>query len=407
MKYYLVIIFFLLVGLLGCSHKKSDNKSAINENMDLYVVDLDKVVKSDKVNLSSYFQRAEMIVLETSEECLIGNVNKITVLDDLILVMDSERSESVFVFDREGRFKHKIGERGMGPGEYINLWDATIDRENMEIYIFDNSNNRMNRYDLNSGRFINSVVVNRDNYAPPYIQYANGKIYTSILSYTEMKDSYLLQEIDMVTGDPTSFFLSSFDYNRGWHGNFVRKEGFFYSDIIGNSKYVQMFMDTIISIEKDSRIMPYLVVKTKKWITKEDINELINSKNNNGMLSYQILSEKNLVYNIHQYVESNDIICFQIMNNGDLEYVVYDKNSNQTQVIDLFKDDLVFSGDFFIFPSFLFADENGFYSYVRTEQIPRLLDVAHSGGINPKFKDEILNLSEDSNPILIYYTKNE
>ena len=50
-------------------------------------------------------------------------------MDDYIVVMDSEITETVLVFDKEGRFLHRIGQIGQGPGEYIDITDSSIDFE--------------------------------------------------------------------------------------------------------------------------------------------------------------------------------------------------------------------------------------------------------------------------------------
>lgn len=403
MKYILVITLILL--LVSCTkNRKTENISPIGRNDALYVVDIDSVTKENIVNLSSYFKSVRTIILETNEDCLIGIVSNIRVVDNFIIITDSKRTESVFVFDKNGRFIHKIGKMGQGPGEYVDIVDSSIDFDKKEIYLFDFTSNKINRYDIASGRFINSINIGRDDFKSYYVQYINNKMYTSATPFLEMGDSFLLQEINIKTGEHVNSYLRASEYNNGWNSFFVREEGFFYPDNAGNSKYIQMFMDTIVCLGKDG-IKPFLTVKAKNWITPNDIHDLIEYKDkNNGQIS-QLLFERNISYNIHRYFETENLIYFQYYNNRHIESVIYNKDTDTVRVANLFIDDMLYYGDKMISPLFAFSDSKGVYSYLTPEKMPRFLEIAYSDGLNPNIDklDDIKKVSEDSNPILFYY----
>jgi hypothetical protein len=65
--------------------------------------------------------------------------------------MDMWGSNSLLVFDETGAFVRKIGNRGLGPEEYVRLKDFEVDSEN--IYLYDWQTARMLKYDL-QGNFI-------------------------------------------------------------------------------------------------------------------------------------------------------------------------------------------------------------------------------------------------------------
>lgn len=60
-----------------------------------------------------------LIPLETTEEALIGEYDRILMTDSVICVLDYSKSRSIFIFDGEGHFKSKIMKIGRGPGEYV------------------------------------------------------------------------------------------------------------------------------------------------------------------------------------------------------------------------------------------------------------------------------------------------
>lgn len=326
-------------------------------------------------------------------------------IDDLIVVTDSEQTDRILVFDKNGRFIRRIGAVGQGPGEYVGIADSSIDFDKKEVYLFDSSNSRINRYDLLSGKFIKSVSIDRSGFRSYYIQYIHDKIYANATPLLESGDSFLLQEINIETGERMNSYLRASEYNHGWNDLLLRQEGFFYPDDKGKSKYVEMFMDTIVCLDNES-IRPYLAVKVKNWITSKDIHDLIECRNiNNEELKYQVLFERNISYNIHCYFEIGDMIYFQYRNNGHREFVIYDKNTNTARVTNLFVDDIVYCNGKMMFPLFTFSDSKGVYSCLETRSIPRFLEIVYSDGLNPSIDkiDELKAISEESNPIIFYY----
>ena len=82
-------------------------------------VDLDK---PQKVSLFDYFSHIELIPLETNDDVLIGRVWQIIEHQDKYYIFDFHNAQRcVLVFDESGKFSHKIGKIGQGPGEYSNI----------------------------------------------------------------------------------------------------------------------------------------------------------------------------------------------------------------------------------------------------------------------------------------------
>jgi hypothetical protein len=58
-------------------------------------------------------------------------------MDSLMVIVDSESANAVYVFDMSGKFKCKIGSVGQGTAEYITPWHVTLTPDKLQIVIED------------------------------------------------------------------------------------------------------------------------------------------------------------------------------------------------------------------------------------------------------------------------------
>lgn len=88
----------------------------------------------NEIKLSSLVDSITYTPLETKDNLLIGQVTKMLVSDRFIYIFD-EISSSLYCFDLNDKFVKKIGNKGVGPGEYTSIDDFDI--YNQRIYLFD------------------------------------------------------------------------------------------------------------------------------------------------------------------------------------------------------------------------------------------------------------------------------
>lgn len=408
MKYLLIIVEIMLLTSSCESRSGKSDVSVVNEENSLYTIDLDKVKKEESINMSDYFKEdVKVIILETNDTSLIGEISTLRVMGDYIIIKDDIR-ESVFVFNRDGTFLHKIGNKGHGPEEYSSVVDACVDVAKKEIYLYDFSEGKILSYHIESGDFIKSIKLKTEGVYNYYMHFVDNNMFISSIPIRQGEDdSFLLQKIDLDTGEPTGSFLSALTYNCGWNGLFLRDEGFFYPNNEGGAQYVQMFMNTLFTVNKDG-LSAYLTIKKHNWITKEDI--IAESHKEGGPLTSYLMSEKNISYNIHRFFQLGDIVYFQYMNNENerdsrVESVIFNAKTNKTRTTTQLKDDILYKGDQFIFPVFTYADDKGVYAYVPPRAFFYLLQIIEKEGLNvsPDIQQRIVQLAEDSNPIVFYY----
>ena len=126
------MLMALMLGLLTVPGE--ENSSLAKKNG--YVINLDRAEKLEKMTYSSLFSKAGIIVLEDTDESLLGKVDKLEVCDNNLYVL--EKGRGLFLFNKQGKFIKMIGRKGKGPGEYIDPDDISIDRENKKIYDISN-----------------------------------------------------------------------------------------------------------------------------------------------------------------------------------------------------------------------------------------------------------------------------
>ncbi len=387
----------------SCTQRKS-SISPILDNDKIVTIDIDQAQSEDMILYSSFLEAPDVIVLETKNECIIRNIYALEVYNDKIYILD-DKAYSLFVFNRDGSFLHKIGCRGNGPGEYIELSDFSIDRAHGIIYLWDEAADKAYKYDAKTGKFISSVQTERDGNRSFCIQYCNDKLYINRSSEEGIQGNYLLREIDEKTGKQLASFLSAEEYNRGWNYALRLPYSFFYSKNTSQPKYVEIFSDTIVSITKEG-IIPSYVVKSKDFVKQNDIEKVIQKYKSNGhSFDLSDLYKDNKIFMVSGFVEMGNFISFQYMKGYDRHYLLYDKRKKETKVSLFFADDYI-SEENNIPMDLCYSDKGGVISVLKTDFIPYFIDnIVSKGILNPHIDkyDKLTSINETSNPVLFFH----
>lgn len=113
--------FFCLL-IISCESKK-----------DIPTINIgDALQSTNRVDINKYVKDIKYIPLETSDSCMIGEINFVNKVEELIYIADNK--DNLFVFNSNGKFIQKIGRKGRGPQEYQDILGLTVDRKNGDIY---------------------------------------------------------------------------------------------------------------------------------------------------------------------------------------------------------------------------------------------------------------------------------
>lgn len=117
-----ILFIILSVCLLSCQHAEDSTKDSTIETIPVFSN------YTAELPFSAFVDTIELIPLETTEEILIGEITRLIFNDGKYYIRstNSMQNEKLFVFNENGNYIRKIGNKGVGPGEYIRFHDFTI-----------------------------------------------------------------------------------------------------------------------------------------------------------------------------------------------------------------------------------------------------------------------------------------
>lgn len=401
----LTLLLLLALTVLNASGQNKGGMVAGNH----YVINLDRARKMENMTYSSLFSKVGIIVLEDTDESLLGKIDKIEFLDNNLYVLD--RGRGLFMFNKQGKFIKKIGNKGSGPGEYVSLNDMSVDTENKKIYLLDDQTQKILRYSSN-GNYEKEFRLENKGTRSSYIQYFNGKLYTNLYTFDKSRNRFLLSEVDINTGKRLSFLLNAAQYNKGWNEMFSTNQHTFTPQPGRNPKFMQIFMDTIFDITAKG-VQPYITLQSKNLLTKRDLDKQMENVDVSvpGYISkiYMGLPKTNKIYSPFDYWETDKYIHFLYGMDLHIYTVFYRKDENITYITQGITNDLLYTEKVGteLIAKFLSCDKERLYCVEMNSDFTRniFLDNIKRGGINPRIEgaDKLRTLTDDSNPIIIYY----
>jgi len=266
------------------------------------------------LNLSSIFKKNDYVILETNNQSKFGDVDKMMLADDKIIILDKRVTKTLLVFDKTGHFLYKLTTGNHKDGIFSSITDFTIDKITKQILVFSNEESLIYKYELRNGKFISyfrirglfdniefindhTVMLSRDALAKytdnqgyriclfdSHGKYLNGWIYYSPNKNVNRgkigkssnygnSDIYLsrlftdtIYKIDALGKLQASykFDFESFDFDRSKFSNLkssfdinemLRKKLYFTGDIFSNNKYLVLYF------VQHSNLMPLFIDK--------------------------------------------------------------------------------------------------------------------------------------------------
>lgn len=129
------------------------------------------------LKLSDYCKSARIIPLQTSSDCLLGEIQKIEINEDNVYVQD-DRKDGILCFDIKGRFKMRIGRKGSGPKDVVDLMSFALNPEEGLLYIYSRANKKVSIYQ-EDGTFVKAAT---STYYARVVDYFENKLYLSSIN---------------------------------------------------------------------------------------------------------------------------------------------------------------------------------------------------------------------------------
>ncbi len=322
---------------------EADSSFSITENS---AVTLDLVKTSHILPLASeLFQNREYIELKTPPGVIIGEISKMQIIDGGIIVLDSNISKKVYLFNSKGEFIHSVGTKGSGPGEHLDPVDFMsknglifiMDRQ-FSMHAYDFENNFMIKMDLPfHGR--SGFAFNDGTFA-----FSNG-----LLGEKDINYHLLMIENNIITNrifDFTSTALAKYTASPIGFNPIVHNNSFLYYRSHGHEIY---------EINQTQAKLRYRLA-SDDILPEKILNDV--SRLENEAYDYT------WIYN-WPILETNDKVQIRAMHRG-LVTLIVDKKDNSITSYSGMEDDLLFGGiqDFPIY-----AYDDSFYVPINAEQL--------------------------------------
>jgi hypothetical protein len=213
--------------------------------------------QSDSILISTLVDSIAYAPLETNENCLIGDIDKILYDGKRLIIVDKRKAQSVFVFEKNGRFHAKINYLGKGPGKYAGIDDIAIDYRNGDILLLDLEDNKMITYDQN-GHYLSEKPVGFYVYELAFLPGSANLLLASHSEFNAHFKSVYLHNL-LLTDSLVKPFARAFHFDaksglnfHWWNPINVRSDGAYLF-------YHPRLSDTVYQIQKNSATAAYKI----------------------------------------------------------------------------------------------------------------------------------------------------
>lgn len=203
--------------------------------------------------------RIRYIPLETTDECLIGgNIAKLESDDLSMFILDIDNGRVLRFLQKDGSFMNSFGQKGRGPGEYMDVTDMSLDRKKKEVCLIDRGGFKFLYYDYD-GHFLREE--------PLYYFYNTAEFVGDyIIQHTSTSDNTMAPSLNnnrLVLARKADLEPEyvCFPFSRKSMDNFHQGQRHYFLTCNENVYYTYLLSDTIWHIKPDGVCEAKFVLK--------------------------------------------------------------------------------------------------------------------------------------------------
>ncbi|MCX6327699.1 MAG: 6-bladed beta-propeller [Bacteroidia bacterium] len=373
-------IFDLIVILIlvSCNNNHKSEKIT-NNSHEIYTID-----SEDEEKVFNWYQRIELvniIQLETNSSSVIGKLAKGFVMKDKIFLADY-RNSNLIVFDNNGKFLFKVGEKGKGSRKYMDLKDF-MPVDNI-IYLLDNK--IIHSYNISNGDYKSFINIKTSGINPTNFLIYNSNSYYLWESNPQLSkrgdEKYRLQKIEdgKIKANYFKYDFMSMDGNR-----FYRSIQETYNIRPTDGGYV------IYKIKNDSISISFELDFKNKTLPIDYFLKNPSRKNNAYLLNEYFKNVQNIF-------ETNNYIYFSCVGPKAVAYEGFiNKNTNEIK----------FGKWNLLNPQIFYSDDDYFYGYFEPSiLLEESLDKSRNDFFDT-IKVNLKNLKMMDNIIIVKFSLND
>lgn len=123
--------------MLACNGDEEREEGPNKEVPEIRIPSKPDSVRDSECHLSEIASTVDFVQLEITDKSLLRDISNVEVSERHILVNDVE---GVFLYNRDGKFLSKIGQKGQGPEEYTSVQLAVLDENHEEVLLLSGQN---------------------------------------------------------------------------------------------------------------------------------------------------------------------------------------------------------------------------------------------------------------------------
>lgn len=322
MEKKILYILLVLISITCTSTKEEQKGTKTGDVISIPITDME----TDNGMLSDYADEVIMIPLEFSDDCLLGEIDKVVMSDSCIFVMENENQKGIYVFDHTGKFLYRVGSHGEGPEEFVELSDFSLNEEEGVIYLYDNARKKILVFSY-KGDYIKDIQMN---YYAGNFEYREGLFYL----YRENPvygDPLCSLVIKNDKGETVNAYYPVIDKPKYSHNCIFRK-------LDNEILFAEDMCDSIFTIKGDKLIPKYFIDYKDKSMSKVDRESIRYGKREH----YSVVQDSKTMAGIRDIFEINDKVFINNVYIFTLKFTVYDKKTQEVKTFTTLINDLSF-----------------------------------------------------------------
>ena len=384
------IIWFILIIFLTCSCRRENVQ-------DGKIIRFDLEQETQNIHSTSLIKDCKIIPLETTDSVLIGEIDQVIVHHDRLYVGDFSKTNTVYIFDMQGKFQHKISRQGRGAEEYLSLYDMFIDPHTGELKLLSRIDRRILAFSEDGKVF--KGVQKMPKMFMELVSSLSGYVGFSA-NYGEDRSNpfniWLLDQDIQIVGKEFTIHPA---WESKWSGNITVFSS--YQDTV---YYIPGFHDfNVYKLRGDHFSLAYTIDLGGKQIP-------VTTMAYDEYLEY-CRKHPDYVADLRRFQETDRFLICQFLFNGQNRLGLYDKENGQTSVCSLSP----YTGKYFI----SFGDIVNFSSdhLITTISASDMRESLAGGNQYVNFEEEYpeqikrmreefsgMGIKEDSNPCVVIYS---
>ncbi len=387
-----LLYLIVLIQLFSCSKPKEYETSNLIE----IEIDLDQTVD---YKFTDFFDTTLIVPLEETENSFLGEVSKVISKEDVIFVLDSRISETLYLFDYSGKLINSFSGTGSGPGEFLRATNFYLSKNADTVFIQDSSMPKVLAFKKN-GEFLFEKNLRGQSNFDDLIPYGNGYLMISSSSDNLGKDiSILDSSLEFVTS-PFEFRENEYLLESGG------KDQFFYPASGGGLFLKESFSKDLYLLESGNLKTYSLEFPENRVYSPPKLPWDDSKPSVHQAIVFRSIKKDDLLNIGDQVLNLGDIVFVNYVKKDRIYCLALDQSTQEAKLVSNFINDLdgVVANLPAIFPINYQADQ----MTISLTPTQILSEIEGEMGANP-YQDYLLAKlqSQEENPVLFIYKKTD